>query len=276
MPAVTLAPSPVSKSNIPSAHSSLPPSPSYQKLGSPANFVLLKTYLIHAPHSSYCRRGHPQSPYLPSTPLSKPPTSLAHGEPSPSSPFGSTSSHPVPSLHVEISPTRSAQSLPIHHNGQDPSSAPVTMSSSSTPMSCLASPRAWEFMAPSQMLVPTFSIGKEWGQSRSGWTTTCSLAYSANTSEYNRRRAAAHQRIEANGGRRQDGSRFWYAGTTLPDGRIEEFDNDCKFPLQDLSSRSSRSPVDARFAYCMADIDELSEELGLLWGKDKDVSFRPL
>lgn len=94
--------------------------------------------------------------------------------------------------------------------------------------------------------------------------------------EYNRRRAAAHQRIEANGGRRQDGSRLWYAGTTLPDGRIEEFDNDCKFPLQDLSSRSSRSPMDARFSYCMADIDELSEELGLLWGKDKDISFRPL
>ncbi|EIM79013.1 uncharacterized protein STEHIDRAFT_173258, partial [Stereum hirsutum FP-91666 SS1] len=182
MPAVTLAPSPVSKSNIPSAHSSLPLSPSYQKLGSPENFVSLKIYLIHALHSYYCRRRHPQSPYLPSTPLLKPPTSLAHGEPSLSSHSGSTSSRPVLSLHAGISPTRSAQSLPIHHNGQDPSSAPVTMSSSSIPTSCLASPRAWEFTVPSQMLVPTFSAGREWGQSPSGWMTTCSLGYSANTS----------------------------------------------------------------------------------------------
>ncbi|EIM79638.1 uncharacterized protein STEHIDRAFT_87996 [Stereum hirsutum FP-91666 SS1] len=181
-PAVTLAPSLVSKSKIPSAHSSLPLSPSYQKLGSPENFVLLKIYLIHALRSCYCRHPHPQSRYLPSTPLSKLPTSLAHGAPSPSSRSGSTSSRPVLSLHVVTSPTRSAQSLPIHHNGQDPSSAPVTMSSSSIPMSCLASPRVWESMVPSQMLVPTFSVGREWGQSPSGWTTTCSLGYSANTS----------------------------------------------------------------------------------------------
>lgn len=92
--------------------------------------------------------------------------------------------------------------------------------------------------------------------------------------EHNQRRAAAHRRIQANGGQRQDRSRLWYAGTALPDGRIEEFDEDCRFPLLDLSSRSSRSPYDEKFSYCMADIDALSDELGLEWGVDKDVSFR--
>lgn len=92
--------------------------------------------------------------------------------------------------------------------------------------------------------------------------------------QYNQKRAAAHRRIQKSGGRRQSGSRFWYAGDALPDERIEQFDEDCSFPLQDLSSRSPRSLEDAQFTYCMADIDDLSVELGLVWGKDKDVSFR--
>jgi hypothetical protein len=42
--------------------------------------------------------------------------------------------------------------------------------------------------------------------------------------------------------------------------------------LKDLSGLSPRSDYDKRFGYCLADIDGLSANLGIVWEKDKDQS----
>ena len=78
---------------------------------------------------------------------------------------------------------------------------------------------------------------------------------------YNILRAEWGQQIQAHGGCRQEGSRLWYGGKTLPSGHAEEFDEDCTTPLQDLSTHSPRSPEDQRFTYADANIDRLSARL---------------
>jgi len=62
--------------------------------------------------------------------------------------------------------------------------------------------------------------------------------------EYNGRRMQWHQNILSNGGRRHEGSRIWFRGSTMEDGHPEEFDEDNMSPLRDLSF----SPYDP-FAY---------------------------
>ena len=59
----------------------------------------------------------------------------------------------------------------------------------------------------------------------------------------------------------------------MSNGSPEQFDEDLTSPIRDLSQSSPRSPHDARFSYCMADIDTLSLELGIPWEKDKDIPF---
>ena len=59
----------------------------------------------------------------------------------------------------------------------------------------------------------------------------------------------------------------------MPDGRLEEFDEDMATPLCDLSHTSARSPHDAIFAYADKDIDLLSDELGILWETSKTIPF---
>ena len=60
----------------------------------------------------------------------------------------------------------------------------------------------------------------------------------------------------------------------MPDGHAEEFDEDCSAPICDLSNRTPRSSEDARYTYTFADIDEISNELGIPWEHDKDIPFR--
>ena len=88
--------------------------------------------------------------------------------------------------------------------------------------------------------------------------------------EFNRKRDAARKRILQAGGRRSSGGRLWYAGSTLPDDRVEEFVEDFAFALVDHSHSSPRSADCARFTYSFADIDAISKRLGLLWTLDKD------
>lgn len=97
----------------------------------------------------------------------------------------------------------------------------------------------------------------------------------ASLAEYNGRRALARDRIRAQGGRRHDGGRLWFRGSELPDGRIEEFDDDHEFPLRDLSSSSARSPADSKFTYCLQDVNHISERLGIPWELEKDIPFSP-
>jgi len=60
----------------------------------------------------------------------------------------------------------------------------------------------------------------------------------------------------------------------MPNTMPEQFNEDASKPLLDLTSASPRSLHDALFAYCMADIDDISLELGIPWKKEKDVPFQ--
>ena len=91
--------------------------------------------------------------------------------------------------------------------------------------------------------------------------------------EVNRRRAAWRRRILDGGGRQHLRGRIWFAGSELPDGRVEESSDDMAFPLRDLSHESPRSLEDARFTYAFTDIDALSAELGYPWEISKDSPF---
>ena len=90
---------------------------------------------------------------------------------------------------------------------------------------------------------------------------------------WNERRARTCARIEAAGGRHTQGGRSWYSGEALPDDRIEEFTEDHRSPIRDLSADSPRSIHDAKFTYNMDDINRLSTDLGIIWDPSKDVSF---
>ena len=90
---------------------------------------------------------------------------------------------------------------------------------------------------------------------------------------YNLERAQWCQEIQAQGGRRQEGSRLWYGGSPLPDGAGQEFDEDCSAALQDLANTSLRTTEDALFAYADPDIDALSTRLGIKWEASKSTPF---
>lgn len=94
-------------------------------------------------------------------------------------------------------------------------------------------------------------------------------------SNYNNLREARASIIARNGGLLVDGGRKWYKGSVMPDGRVEEFDEDLSFPILDLSSSSPRSPEDALFTYSFEDIDRLSKLLGIPWELAKDILFSP-
>ena len=89
--------------------------------------------------------------------------------------------------------------------------------------------------------------------------------------EYNGKRSQWHQNILSNGGRRQEGSRIWFCGNTMEDGRSEEFDEDNMSPLRDLST-SPHEP----FAYDDTIIDSLSNHLGIPWEATKTIPFGPV
>jgi hypothetical protein len=89
----------------------------------------------------------------------------------------------------------------------------------------------------------------------------------------NEQRREAAARISANGGKLHDGGRLWFKGELMPNDHHEEFDEDCSAPILDLSTQSPRSIEDAKFTYAMADIDQLSDELGIPWEITKDIPF---
>ncbi|KAF5373260.1 hypothetical protein D9615_007476 [Tricholomella constricta] len=59
----------------------------------------------------------------------------------------------------------------------------------------------------------------------------------------------------------------------MPSGVPVEFDEDASFPIRDLSNNSPRSALDATYTYASADIDELSQTLGIPWEPTKTVEF---
>jgi hypothetical protein len=90
---------------------------------------------------------------------------------------------------------------------------------------------------------------------------------------YNELRRQWSSDIARNGGRIHAGGRYWYRGATMPDDHPEEFDEDAFFPIVDHSQASARSPEDAEYSHCMADIDGLSGVLGIPWESSKDIPF---
>ena len=90
---------------------------------------------------------------------------------------------------------------------------------------------------------------------------------------YNAKRTFWHTAITENGGQSQSGSRLWYHGETMPDDLPAEFDEDASCALKDCTPDSLRSDIDSSFSYCDADIDSLSEQLGIPWESSKTVPF---
>ena len=90
---------------------------------------------------------------------------------------------------------------------------------------------------------------------------------------YNTQQAEWCHEIQTHEGHMQKGSRWWYGGKALPSGPAKEFDEDCSAPLQDLAESSPQSHQDQNFAYADADIDKLSDRLGIKWQASKSVPF---
>jgi hypothetical protein len=90
--------------------------------------------------------------------------------------------------------------------------------------------------------------------------------------DYNQKRRDWHRAIGKDG-KRQTGGRLWFGGTVFEDGTLEQFDEDCQFQFADLSGQSPRSPEDEQFTYNFDDIDCISERLGIMWERSKDLPF---
>jgi hypothetical protein len=96
---------------------------------------------------------------------------------------------------------------------------------------------------------------------------------STHLSLYNDQRAAWARQISNSGGLKQSGSRLWYPISDTPGDSFEEFNENCTFPLRNLSHVSSRSEHDASFTYTISDIDNVSDQLGIPWERSKDQPF---
>lgn len=90
---------------------------------------------------------------------------------------------------------------------------------------------------------------------------------------YNEQRLAWHQAF-AKTRLCQSGSRLWYGDQCPISGQLEEFSENCIYPLKDLSESSLRSKHDKLFTFCLEDINDLSHKLGIIWELLKDQPFR--
>lgn len=91
--------------------------------------------------------------------------------------------------------------------------------------------------------------------------------------QFNKRRGDWHAEINEYGGQHQDGGRIWYGGARFDDGTLNEFDEDCRYPLADFSQDSDRSEEDRKFTYNFDDVDRISDRLGIPWEKSKEQQF---
>ena len=90
---------------------------------------------------------------------------------------------------------------------------------------------------------------------------------------YNAKCQLWHATITQNGGRSQSGSQIWYPGESIPDDLPAEFNEDASHPISDHSRTSDRSFPDSLFTFCDADIDLISNKLGIPWEPSKLVPF---
>jgi hypothetical protein len=92
-------------------------------------------------------------------------------------------------------------------------------------------------------------------------------------SSYNAKRSHWHNTITKDGGCLQSGSCLWYLRENLPDDLPAEFNKDAAAALKDLSLSSACSDINSLFSYCNADVNTLSEHLGILWEPSKTIPF---
>ncbi|CDO73030.1 hypothetical protein BN946_scf185007.g84 [Trametes cinnabarina] len=90
---------------------------------------------------------------------------------------------------------------------------------------------------------------------------------------YNQQRLDWREQIVRHGGARHSGGRLWFGGDELPDGSIDEFVEDMRFPLRDLANASPRSESDTLYSYSLSDTDRISSSLGIPWQPEKDHPF---
>jgi hypothetical protein len=90
---------------------------------------------------------------------------------------------------------------------------------------------------------------------------------------YNQWRSGVRDRIERLGGKHHKGARIWWEGGFLADNSVEEFVEDFTFPLVDHSVDSARSERDREFTYMLQDIEQVSEQLGVIFALEKKIDF---
>ena len=81
------------------------------------------------------------------------------------------------------------------------------------------------------------------------------------------------EKIKESGGLVTRGGHTWFAGETLPNDKVKEFNEDMRFPLKDLSSNFPCPVKETHFCYNLRDIDQVSEFLGIPWEASKDIPF---
>jgi hypothetical protein len=93
--------------------------------------------------------------------------------------------------------------------------------------------------------------------------------------EYNKRRAITRAEILARDGTqpRQRRGRIYWEGADRAEGGSDQHVEDMRCEIRDLAARSPRSAAEARFSYCMADIDAVTDPLGYRWVAEKDKPF---
>lgn len=81
------------------------------------------------------------------------------------------------------------------------------------------------------------------------------------------------QALSGKHGRQKLCSRIFFRGDLFPDGRMQEFSEDFKFPLLDLTGPTPAVHCDLGFAYGDEHLDALSSDLAVPWHADKTTSF---
>ena len=95
----------------------------------------------------------------------------------------------------------------------------------------------------------------------------------ADLESYNADRAKWKQEIKDQGGKVHDGSRIWFRGKIMPNGKHEEFDEDCSALLCNFSRVTKHASIGHGYSYGDDDIDSISDRLGIKWEPAKTVPF---
>jgi hypothetical protein len=77
----------------------------------------------------------------------------------------------------------------------------------------------------------------------------------------------------AHQGLRQSGSHLWFGEVCQDTKTLQESNENCLKPIQDLSNRSKRSKHDKLFSCNLQNINDLSNDLGIIWKPAKDQPF---